>query len=164
MIYQKKIVFFDLDHTVIDSSHRQLTKADGSLDLDHWRKNCTLSKIMRDTCLPMAYHWRRMQNHSHVEIVVCTARVMGADDIFFLKQKNLQYRDLLSRDLGDTRPDHELKLEKISRYLTQRDIPTAHWSRFTIYDDNDNVRATLTARLSITAIDPRPINKRLRAL
>jgi len=57
-----------------------------------------------------------------------------------------------------------LKLEKISRYLTQRNIPTAHWSRFTIYDDNDNVRATLNDRLSIKAIDPRPINKRMRAL
>lgn len=164
MIYQKKIVFFDLDHTVIDSSHRQLTKADGSLDLDHWRKNCTFSKIMRDTVLPMAYHWRRLQNHPHVDIVVCTARVMGPDDILFLKQKNLQYRDLLSRDLGDTRPDHELKLEKILRYLTQRNIPTAHWSRFTIYDDNDSVRDILTNRLSIKAIDPRPINKRMRAL
>ncbi len=89
---------------------------------------------------------------------------MGPDEILFLKQKNLQYRDLLSRDLGDTRSDHELKLEKILRYLTQRNIPTAHWSRFTIYDDNDSVRDILTNRLSIKAIDPRPINKRMRAL
>jgi hypothetical protein len=44
---------FDLDHTVIDSSHRQLTLADGSLDLAHWVDNCTRAQIMRDRPLPL---------------------------------------------------------------------------------------------------------------
>ena len=49
-----KTFIFDLDHTVIDSSHRQITKADGSLDLDNWIANCTREKIMADTFLPLA--------------------------------------------------------------------------------------------------------------
>ena len=49
---------FDLDHTVIDSSHRQLTKADGSLDLAHWITNNTREKIMADSLLPLATQWR----------------------------------------------------------------------------------------------------------
>jgi hypothetical protein len=48
------IYIFDLDHTVIDSSHRQLTRADGSLDLDHWIENCTREKIYQDKLLPLA--------------------------------------------------------------------------------------------------------------
>ena len=50
---------FDLDHTVIDSSHRQLTKADGSLDLAHWIANNTREKIMADSLLPLATQWRK---------------------------------------------------------------------------------------------------------
>ncbi|MDG1859332.1 MAG: hypothetical protein P8I94_09525, partial [Emcibacteraceae bacterium] len=44
---------FDLDHTLIDSSHRQLTDANGSLDLTHWIENCTREKIMGDKLLPL---------------------------------------------------------------------------------------------------------------
>jgi hypothetical protein len=54
---------FDLDHTVIDSSHRQLTNADGSLDLAHWRENCTHEKIMADTLLPLARTMREALEH-----------------------------------------------------------------------------------------------------
>jgi len=32
----KNITIFDLDGTVIDSSHRQATKPDGTLNLEHW--------------------------------------------------------------------------------------------------------------------------------
>ena len=39
------LYIFDLDHTVIDSSHRQITRADGSLDLDAWIENSTRKKI-----------------------------------------------------------------------------------------------------------------------
>jgi FMN phosphatase YigB (HAD superfamily) len=56
-----KTYIFDLDHTVIDSSHRQLTKADGSLDLAHWIENNTPEKIAADTELPLANHWRKVQ-------------------------------------------------------------------------------------------------------
>ena len=49
---------FDLDHTVIDSSHRQATLPDGSLDLDHWRENSTAGMIRRDKLLPLAKVWR----------------------------------------------------------------------------------------------------------
>ena len=45
---------FDLDHTVIDSSHRQITRPDGSLDLAAWRRHNTRANIMRDTLLPLA--------------------------------------------------------------------------------------------------------------
>ena len=52
---------FDLDHTVVDSSHRQATRPDGSLDLDHWREHSTPAMIERDTLLPLAHEWRKIQ-------------------------------------------------------------------------------------------------------
>ena len=73
------IYIFDLDHTVIDSSHRQLTRADGSLDLDHWIENCTRQKIFADELLPLARLMRSAYSVGHT-VIVCTARVLSAHD------------------------------------------------------------------------------------
>ena len=48
------LFIFDLDGTTIDSSHRQNTLPDGSLNLDAWVRNNTPEKIARDSLLPMA--------------------------------------------------------------------------------------------------------------
>ena len=50
----KNIVIFDLDGTTIDSSHRQATKSDGTLDLAHWFDNATPEKIFQDKLLPLS--------------------------------------------------------------------------------------------------------------
>ena len=60
---------FDLDHTLIDSSHRQLTREDGSLDLTAWRENCTAEKISRDSLLPLANECRALIGR-HVEVIL----------------------------------------------------------------------------------------------
>ena len=65
---------FDLDHTVIDSSHRQATLPDGSLDPRALRENSTAGMIRRDKLLPLARVWRE-QFRKKCEIVVCTARL-----------------------------------------------------------------------------------------
>ena len=75
-----KYVIFDLDATVIDSSHRQITKPDGSLDLRAWKKNSTYAKVMRDSLLPLANHWKTIQEKKNVYIAVITARVMADAD------------------------------------------------------------------------------------
>ena len=36
-----RIVIYDLDGTIIDSSHRIKLHDNGSLDLKHWKQNCT---------------------------------------------------------------------------------------------------------------------------
>ena len=76
------IYIFDLDHTVIDSSHRQLTRADGSLDLDHWIENCTREKIYQDKLLPLARLMRSAYSQGH-QVIVCTARVLSVWDHAF---------------------------------------------------------------------------------
>ena len=46
------LYIFDLDHTVIDSSHRQITRPDGSLDLDAWIENYNHASTIREP-----YRW-----------------------------------------------------------------------------------------------------------
>jgi len=133
----KDTIIFDLDHTIIDSSHRQLTRPDGTLDLDNWRENCTREKILADTLLPLADYWKGINN---AEILVCTARVMSLYDYLFLARHNLRADCILSRPADCTLGDVVLKEFLLREYAT---TTNRSWARFargaTIYDDNLDV-------------------------
>ena len=135
-----KTYIFDLDHTIIDSSHRQLTRADGSLDLDHWIENNTPEKIAADSELPLANHWRTIQQGRHNRVLVCTARVFGDADLLWLESRGLYADAILSRPLGDSSPDADLKENLLRQWSAENSIPWARFSRSAlIYDDNLNV-------------------------
>jgi len=135
-----KTYIFDLDHTVIDSTHRQLTKADGSLDLAHWIENNTPEKIAADSLLPIANLWKAQQMSAKNEIVVCTARVFGAADAQFLDDHGLYADAILSRPMGDSSPDWMLKERLLRQYASDTG---RSWARFCLsavmYDDNESV-------------------------
>ena len=155
------IYIFDLDHTVIDSSHRQLTRADGSLDLDHWIENCTREKIYSDKLLPLARLMRSAYAQGH-DVIVCTARVLSAHDHGFLATHNLRSNYILSRALGDNRPDAEMKRDLLIKYFSARKIPLARWTRQAyFYDDNQAVLA-MAQDLGITARDAIQLNSKLQ--
>jgi FMN phosphatase YigB (HAD superfamily) len=153
-----KFVIFDLDATVIDSSHRQLARADGSLDLAAWRKNSTYSKVMRDSLLPLASHWARIQKMTNVFIAICTARVMSDADLDYLKFKGLKASEIMSRSVTDNRPDHVMKKGKILKFLREHNIKNL--SNVTFYDDNQTVLEMLLD-LGINAKDSIKINQEL---
>jgi len=128
------IYIFDLDHTVIDSSHRQLTRADGSLDLDHWIENCTREKIMADKLLPLARLMRSAYALGH-EVIVCTARVLSAHDYAFLAHHDLKAHAILSRPMGCADGDADLKRELLFEHFRGQSL--ARWARNAVfYDDN----------------------------
>ena len=88
------LFLFDLDGTMIDSSHRQNTLADGSLDLDNWIANNTPEKIMADTLLPLASQWKAIDRNRH-SIVIMTARVIGDAYMF---DDNKKVRDMMESE------------------------------------------------------------------
>ena len=153
---------FDLDHTVIDSSHRQITRADGSLDLAAWIQNNTRENIMGDSLLPLAAQWRRADKKG-ATIVICTARVMGPHDYEYLRANGLRWDACLSRPMGDSTPDAELKERMIRRYAQTRPMS---WARFCatsiFFDDNQNVLSMLD-RIGIRAYNSLEFNARLSA-
>ena len=157
-----KTFIFDLDHTVIDSSHRQITLADGSLDLDNWIANCTQEKIMADTLLPLAQHWRTLQAAGN-EIVVCTARVMGVWDHVFLADHGLTADAILSRPLGCADADADLKENLLRDYARTNGQSWALFSRTAVmYDDNMGVLNRLSS-LGIDCYNAISINNTLKA-
>ena len=135
------LYIFDLDGTAIDSSHRQNTLPDGSLNLSAWRENSTPEMIARDSLLPLGEQWRDMVARglegTHVKIAIITARVMGAADLQYLDDNGLHYDYLYSRTEGDTSNDAALK--KIMLFDLARDMGRSiTWlQNFAwFYDDN----------------------------
>ena len=136
---------FDLDGTVIDSSHRKATLPDGSLDLAGWIANSTPEKIRRDSLLPLAAVMRELFPNSE-EMLICTARVMGEADLEYLAENGLFFDGLLSRPLGNRLPDGTLKEMLLRDHATRSGLT---WEQFTqsaqMFDDNAHVIDTLQA-------------------
>ena len=154
------IYIFDLDHTVVDSSHRQATRPDGSLDLDHWREHSTAKLIERDTLLPLAHEWRKLLKRGHT-VLVCTARVMGPADYFYFGSRGLFAETVISRTEGDRTPDDLLKLRGLKRYCRENGISWARFCRTAkMFDDNQSVIKTLTAN-GLTCYDAISTNEAL---
>ena len=91
------LYIFDLDGTVIDSSHRQNTRPDGSLDLARWIENNTPEKILADSLLPLADKMREV-NREIDRVAIITARVMQDADLAFLKRNGLEFNFLFSHE------------------------------------------------------------------
>ena len=154
---------YDLDHTVIDSTHRQATLADGSLDLAHWIENNTPEKIARDSLLPLAKQMRENFKRG-AEIVVCTARVLQCADYEFLREHGLRAHAILSRPIGDNTSDHLLKERLLREYARKRGISWARFCKFsTMLDDNQNVITHLT-NMGLWIHNAVPFNERLERL
>ena len=153
---------FDLDNTVVDSSHRQATRSDGSLDLDHWKANSTPAMIEADSLLPLAHQWRKAHRKG-ATIIVCTARVMSPADYRYLTSRGLFAETVISRTEGDRTPDDLLKLRGLKRYAADNGMS---WKRFCsnamMFDDNKNVINTL-ANNGLIIHNALEINERLSA-
>ena len=153
------LYIFDLDHTVIDSSHRQLTRADGSLDLDHWIDNCTREKIYQDKLLPLARLMRSAYNNGH-QVIVCTARVLSVWDYAFLADHDLRAHAILSRPMGCADADDVLKKNLLLDHF--KGVPLARWTRSAyFYDDNQGV-LSMAKTLGISARDAVQLNSKLQ--
>lgn len=106
---------FDLDGTVIDSTHRQASHPDGTLDLEHWVENSTPALIERDTLLPLADVMRAAIMRGD-DVIICTARVLAEADLDFLERRGLYVPDILSRPEGCNWPDPVLKSLLLKMY------------------------------------------------
>jgi hypothetical protein len=154
---------WDLDGTVIDSSHRYSTLENGDIDLPKWIADNTKANIEQDKLLPLA---RLMQsNYAHGDIVIiCTARVLGVWDHVFLADHGIKAQFMLSRALGDNRGDAELKRQKFFALFADLKVPFARWSKAsTFYDDNLGVLKMAKA-LGIRPRNATTLNQEMRAI
>lgn len=155
------MLIFDLDHTLIDSSHRQLTKADGSLDLEHWRENCTREKILQDSLTPLGKNILSLGVFDiSIKVIACTARVMGDADYEFLRINRLRFDYVLSRPEGNTSPDCELKESLLRKFAILEGMPYARMmSHASFWDDNETILEHF-AQYGTRMLDPKLYNRK----
>jgi hypothetical protein len=149
------VVVFDLDMTIIDSSHRHASKPDGSIDLAHWFQNATPERIAADTFLPLADAVKRIYDAGH-NVVLCTARCMQAADYAFIEKHKakIPHHALYSREghfvtpdspewadsyhgfVGDTSGDGEIKLRQIQAHIEMLGFSNFEEANVIIFEDN----------------------------
>lgn len=167
------IIIFDLDGTIIDTSHRYRNTPEGHCDLDFWFANSTPEMIARDALLPLAETMRFLHDLGHT-IVVCTARQftplngvdLGAVYVQFLADNGLHYHHLLHRimagDDHETLGDGALKIRLLSDLATSLGFADIAAMQAVMFDDNLGVIESLSA-VGVTVFDATKENARLAA-
>ena len=128
------VVIYDLDGTIIDSSHRIRLHDDGSLDLEHWKNNSTKEQIFQDTLLPL-YRTLQWDYKKGNYVVLCTARELGKWDLEYIHSMGIYYDKIISRPKGNTTVDHVLKARQLKFFWNLKPFQKLHKI---FYDDNEN--------------------------
>jgi phosphoglycolate phosphatase-like HAD superfamily hydrolase len=152
----KNISIFDLDGTIIDSSHRQMVKSDGTLDLAKWFENATAEKIFADKVLPLAQQVRKRQKAGDF-VMVCTARNMQDADFEFLQNEGICPDKIISRPKGNMEPDGVLKAKQLRSLFNLKQFQKASKIMF---DDAASVRSSLR-KIGIAVINPAKIARKV---
>jgi hypothetical protein len=152
----KNITIFDLDGTVIDSTHRQATKPDGTLDIANWLENSTPEKIFGDSVLPLAQQINKRSKRGDY-VLVCTARNMTDADFEFLMDNGINPHKIISRPIGNNTPDGELKAKQLQQLFNLKQFKNANKVMF---DDAPSVRSSLR-KIGVAVINPEKIAERV---
>ena len=147
---------FDLDGTVIDSTHRQ---GDGSLD--DWRRMDTAKNVALDSPLPLLDQMRDAIADD-LDVIVCTSRVMAGRDFRWLDDHGIRGIDILCRAPSDNRTCGFFKLQLLHNYARSIDYTWARFCQTSImFDDDKGVQDTLRS-VGLRVIDPLNYNLNIR--
>jgi phosphoglycolate phosphatase-like HAD superfamily hydrolase len=156
----KRVVIFDLDETIIDSAHRTPNRPDGTLDLDRYFALKNRESIFRDSLLPLAETFKRL-DRSENYIVICTARAMNQDDFDFLAHHGLDAHLVLCRPLDGSEnhiKDATLKRRKIQRLRNLRQFANLP---VVMFDDAKPVIAEMR-RIGVACLNAIKVNHKLK--
>jgi hypothetical protein len=150
----KNVVIFDLDETVIDSSHRTPNKPDGTLDLDRYFDLKTRENVFKDKLLPLAEKMRECYANGNYHVVICTARHMNEDDYDFLEEHDLKFHEIFER--GNVRKEHHYWLDD-AQYKTKM-LKKYKNTPYTFFDDATPIIETFSTYSNVTMVDARVAN------
>lgn len=136
---KNQIYIFDLDGTVIDSSHRFTGTATGKIDLEKWIADSTRENIFKDSLLPLAKFMKALMKANKI-VWICTARNMSENDFDFLAHHGIKAKTILCRKQGDHRADAEMKTAKLKRLFNLKQFQNMEKIMF---DDNKIIQKEL---------------------
>ena len=149
-----RVCIYDLDGTIINSSHRIRLKDNGSLDLEHWKNNSTKDMIFQDTLLPL-YETLRWDYINGNYVVICTARELGKWDMEYIHSMGIYYDKIISRPKGNITIDHVLKARQLKYFWQLKPFQKLHKI---FYDDNLNNLQAIDKLGSGIVVDANKLN------
>lgn len=131
----KRIAIYDMDGTIVDSSHRYRTVFDTAgherIDLQYWRDN--EYRAMEDTLLPLAEQYKQDLQDESCYVIIATARVMNSPDWQFVREILGMPDYFISRKSGDTRSGALLKVLGLQKFFNLKNFRDAD---AVFYEDN----------------------------
>jgi hydroxymethylpyrimidine pyrophosphatase-like HAD family hydrolase len=147
----RKVSIYDMDGTIVDSSHRYRTITDQNgqvkIDLEYWREN--EYRAMEDGLLPLAEQYMRDIQDPECYVIIATARVMHEPDFQFVNEILGKPDYLISRKDGDTISGGKLKVNGLAKFFNLKSFQNAE---FTFYEDNATYLKTVCDRFGIRGV------------
>ena len=146
-----KICIYDLDGTVIDSSHRATHDEQGNIDLANWKAKSTKDFIFQDSLMPLYAQLVKDYKNGNM-VILCTAREFSKWDWEYLYFHNIYFDRVISRPKGNITNDGELKKNQL-RYLFS--LPQYKDKEKIFYDDNENNLKSVSKLGDIILMNPK---------
>lgn len=145
-----RMAIYDMDGTIVDSSHRYKTITDENgtrIDLDHWRENQCYA--MRDGFLPLVEQYRADLADPHCYVVIATAREMHAPDWQFVKEKLGNPDYFISRPHGSNVSGKTMKINGLVKFFN---LPQFQNIDAVFYEDNVQYLKAVCDRFNIRGV------------
>ena len=145
-----KVAIYDMDGTIVDSSHRYRTIVDDAgerIDLEYWREN--EFNAMNDTLLPMADQYKKDLLDENTFVIIATARVMHGPDWQFVKEILGEPDYFISRKDGDSQSGKTLKINGLAKFFNLLNFRDAD---FVFYEDNVSYLKAVCDRFGIRGV------------
>lgn len=145
-----RVAIYDMDGTIVDSSHRYRTIVDQNgerIDLAYWREN--EYRAMDDKLLPMAEQYQKDLADENCYVIIATARVMNEPDYQFLREILGEPDYLISRPKDSSVSGKTLKINGLAKFFNLINFKDAE---FVFYEDNIQYLKAVCDRFNIRGV------------
>lgn len=145
-----RVAIYDMDGTIVDSSHRYRTITDENgerIDLDFWREN--EYRAMDDGLLPLFEQYRKDLADENCYTIIATARVMNEPDWQFVNEILGMPDYFISRKAGDSVSGKTLKINGLAKFFN---LITFKDADFVFYEDNISYLKAVCDRFNIRGV------------
>lgn len=146
----KKVKIYDMDGTIVDSTHRYKTLQDNGIekiDLEYWRANEHLA--YDDKLLPLAEQYKRDLADSEIYVIIATARILRSDDMRFIADKLGMPNYIISRKENSNISGGLLKINGLKKFFNLKNFKNASW---TFFEDNTSYLKAVCDYFKITGV------------
>jgi len=146
----KRVAIYDMDGTIVDSSHRYRTITDETgtrIDLAYWREN--EYKALQDGLLPLFEQYKCDLADLECYVIIATARVMHDPDWDFMNHVLGMPDYVISRTEGSAISGKTLKINGLAKFFNLNNFKSAD---FVFYEDNIEYLKAVCDRFNIRGV------------